>query len=173
VDRPSSLISTPSSHLPFSQALKLSVYGPRYLLGMFELLDVIVVGVCVRPYPSPYFPLSVFPLFHSFSLSFSLSLHSLLHCSCIRRHTRTRTRTPAYSCPRHAQVALYEAPSLLDDLQCMLSATNVSTCPGGGIGASVLRMLRMLRFGKLLGKYPVIQARPCPPALLLLCSQVT
>ncbi len=56
-------------------------------------------------------------------------------------------------------MGVYESPTLLTDMICRLSAESVDDCHAGGIGASVLRALRMLRFAKLLGKYPVIQVR--------------
>jgi hypothetical protein len=59
-------------------------------------------------------------------------------------------------------VGIYESPSLIEEMQCKFRAAgDLEECFSSGVGVSVLRALRMLRFGRLLGKYPVIQAR-CP-----------
>ncbi len=57
-------------------------------------------------------------------------------------------------------VGIYESPSLFEEMRCKFSASgDLGECFSSGVGVSVLRALRMLRFGRLLGKYPVIQAR--------------
>ncbi len=58
-------------------------------------------------------------------------------------------------------VGMYESPSLIEEMRCKFRASgDLGECFSSGVGVSVLRALRMLRFGRLLGKYPVIQARP-------------
>jgi hypothetical protein len=66
-------------------------------------------------------------------------------------------------------VGVYESPSLFEEMQCKFRAAgDLGDCFSSGVGVSVLRALRMLRFGRLLGKYPVIQARSAAQSLL--CS---